>query len=167
MALLFAGLPINILLINAPQSLFIQRAFGTHDQEDPSSTLCGNNMFIIADPIVTQYFNWGAQLPVGNQIVTGSQVELVTFVKDACGHSHPAWIAIEVRDPSDITIYLSMRHFEEIQAFSINEFGASWTAPEEPGRYQIRAFAIVGFEQSGFGRFAGSEIEVVSPDANT
>lgn len=140
-------------------------ADATHDPEDPNNIGCQNDFIYPTDPVVLTYNQLsGLRLPTGNQIETGIQVEFTTFVKDACGHVHPAVVIIEVRDSNDVTVYLGMQTIDQMQPYSITEIGMSWTTPEEPGNYQIRAFTLVNLNTSGFGRIATSNIEVVLPE---
>ena len=142
----------------------VQHAEAMHDPEDPENSICQNDVYYLADPMVSLYYPSGMRLPYGGPLAIGTQVELNTFVKDACGHPHPALIGFEVRDPNDVTIYLALQQIDEMQAYTLSEFGVSWVAPEEPGTYEVRAFAFVDLRSSGFGRFASSQVEVVLPE---
>lgn len=142
----------------------VKNVDAVHNPEDPGRTACQNDLIYPTDPIVVGSNDFsGLRLPVGNQIERGLQVELTSFVKEACGHAHPASVIIEVRDPKDVTIFLGLQIIEQIQPYSITEIGMSWTAPEEPGTYEMRVFTLVDLNITGFGRVAISTIEVVLP----
>lgn len=155
---------VSILASLATFGSIVGNAHAGHDPEDPDNTACQNDLIYPTAPIVvdSDHFS-GLRLPVGNQLESGVQVELTIFMKEACGHAHPASVIIEVRDPNDLTIFLGLQMIEQIQPYTITELGMSWTAPEEPGTYEIRAFTAVDFNNRGFGRVAISTIEVVLP----
>jgi hypothetical protein len=147
-------------------AIFFKNAEATHDSEDLNNTSgCQNDFIYPTDPIVVTYNQLsGLRLPVGNQIESGIQAELTTFVKDACGHVHPALVVIEVRDSNNTTIFLGWQKIEQMQPYSVTEIGMSWNVPQEPGKYEIRAFTLVNLNTSGFGRAATSNIDVVLPE---
>lgn len=80
--------------------------------------------------------------------------------------SEPVYAIFEVRDPDDITDYLTLQN-TTINSAEQMTVTSSWVAPDRPGEYTIRAFAIACIQcPAALARVLTYELTVIpaSPD---
>ncbi len=74
-------------------------------------------------------------------VATGVQVYIQATIDNGCDiPHHPATILLEVRDSDSITRYLAFQQIA-LEPNHQPRVGFSW-APDEPGDYEVRVFAI-------------------------
>jgi hypothetical protein len=114
-----------------------------HVQDD---SICSGSANVPITKLVANKFD-GQQLASGDKVVRGTQLTITASLSADCyrevGQDGMYWYfsIIEVRNASDITQSLAWQQ-GTIQPWTESSFGTSWTAPDQPGVYTIRAFSI-------------------------
>lgn len=73
------------------------------------------------------------------ETTTGSQVQLEATVTNYCDGIERMLVIFEVRDPNDVTNYLTWQD-GTINSSDQVVIGSSWIAPNVPGEYTVRLF---------------------------